>query len=321
MARALITGISGQDGSYLAEFLLSKGYQVAGLLRRVSGQNTERIKDILPALYLYDADIGDIISVERALLDFRPDEVYNLAAQSHVRTSFEQPHYTFNCNTGGLLNLLSAVRIINPDCRVFQASTSEMFGNSGLPCQDEDTPLRPCSPYAVSKVAAHHLVKMHREAYGMYCCSAIMFNHESPRRGIEFVTRSIARGVARIHAGIDQTLDLGNIESRRDWGYAGDYVQAMWLMLQQSKPQDFVIATGETHSVQDFVAAAFAEVGMNWQNHIAINSHLYRPLEVETLCGNPSRACQALGWTARVKFQQLVSMMVSHEVRNLKILL
>ena len=308
--RALITGVTGQDGSYLAELLLEKGYEVFGLVRRSSSPNPWRIAGVAGRLHLLPGDLLDQSSLVRALLESQPDEVYNLAAQSFVPTSFEQPVHTTEVTGLGVMRLLESLRQVAPAARFYQASTSEMFGRVRSSPQDEDTPFHPRSPYGVAKVYAHWATINFREAYGLYAVSGILFNHESPRRGDEFVTQKVARTVARIARGAERELRLGNLEARRDWGHARDYVRAMWLMLQQDEPQDFVISTGRTHTVRDLCEVAFSHVGLDYREHVVVDESFYRPAEVEALCGDPSRAREVLGWSAEIGFEDLVRQMV-----------
>src|SRR5229473_2273681 len=321
--RALIAGITGQDGAYLTEFLLAKGYEVHGLLRRASSFNTERLDHIYhdphvpgPSLRLHYGDLSDGTGLRRVLEKVRPHEVYNLAAQSHVRVSFEIPEYTGEIVAMGTLRLLEALRDHMENSgtavRYYQAGSSEMFG-AAPPPQSERTPFHPRSPYAVSKLAGHWFTVNYREAYGIFACNGILFNHESPRRGETFVTRKITRAVGRIREGLQEKLFLGNLEARRDWGFAGDYVEAMWLMLQQDEPDDYVVATGVSYSVRDFLVAAFAELGMDWQKYVEFDPRYLRPAEVDFLQGNPDKAKAKLGWQPRVDFKQLVKMMVAHD--------
>ena len=321
--RALIAGITGQDGAYLTEFLLAKGYEVHGLLRRASSFNTERLDHIYhdphvpgPGLRLHYGDLSDGTALRRVLEKVQPHEVYNLAAQSHVRVSFEIPEYTGEIVAMGTLRLLEALRDHMENSgtavRYYQAGSSEMFG-AAPPPQSERTPFHPRSPYAVSKLAGHWFTVNYREAYGIFACNGILFNHESPRRGETFVTRKITRAVGRIREGLQEKLFLGNLEARRDWGFAGDYVEAMWLMLQQEMPDDYVVATGVSYSVRDFLAAAFAELGMDWQKYVEFDPRYLRPAEVDFLQGNPDKAKAKLGWQPRVDFKQLVKMMVAHD--------
>ena len=312
MPSALISGITGQDGSYLAELLLSKGYQVSGLVRRLSTPNMSRIAHILDRVTLIEADMGDPISLTHALEKARPDEVYNLAAQSHVGTSFKQPVYTTHINALGALRFLEACRQY-PGIKFYQASTSEMFGNAQISPQNEHTALLPVSPYGISKTFAHHAVRMARESYGLFACSGILFNHESPRRGLDFVTRKITRGLAEIKAGKREYIELGNLYARRDWGYAGDYVEAMWLMLQHSEPDDYVIATGETHSVEEFAQLACNLAGVE-NVHLHYSMEHVRPTDVARLEGDASKARHVLGWRPRTTFLELVAMMVQSDM-------
>jgi GDPmannose 4,6-dehydratase len=312
--RALITGITGQDGSYLAEFLLEKGYRVYGLVRRSSVGNLERIKHLEKDLRLIPGDLTDQNSLIAALVEARPDEVYNLAAQSFVGVSWQQPVLTAQVTALGVTRMLEAIRTVNPRIRFFQASSSEMFGRVQETPQSENTPFYPRSPYGVAKVYGHYITVNYRESYGLFACSGILFNHESPRRGLEFVTRKVSDGVARIKLGLAGELRLGNLESRRDWGYAGDYVQAMWMMLQQDEPGDYVIATGETHSVRELVEIAFSHAGLDWQKYVVVDPRLYRPAEVDLLQGDYSKARSKLGWEPRVSFPELVRMMVDADL-------
>lgn len=315
MNRALITGITGQDGSYLAELLLAKGYEVHGIIRRSSTFSTGRIEHIYDRLHLHYGDVTDGSSLCRLVRTIHPDEVYNLAAQSHVRVSFDQPSYTANATGLGTLALLEAVRDVAPEARVYQASSSEQFGNEPAP-QSEATAFRPRSPYACAKVFAHHIAVNYRESYGLHVSCGILFNHESPRRGETFVTRKIAQAVARITAGKQDRVALGNLDARRDWGFAGDYVGAMWLMLQQERPDDYVIATGETHSVREFLDVACDRVGLDPKAIVEHDPRYDRPAEVDCLLGDASKAKAALGWSPRVGFVDLVHMMVDAEVRR-----
>jgi len=325
MKRALITGVTGQDGAYLAEFLLNKGYEVHGLKRRSSSFNTSRVDGIYADLhengnyfYLHFADMADATSLWKLLYDVQPDEVYNLAAQSHVRVSFDIPEYTADITGTGALRLLEGVRVTGIRTRFYQASSSEMFG-SVPPPQHERTPFHPRSPYACAKVFAHNTTVNYRESYGMFACCGILFNHESPRRGETFVTRKIARAVARIKYGLQRKVYLGNLEARRDWGYAPEYVEAMWRMLQQDTPRDYVIGTGETHSVRDFLSAAFAHAGLDWREFLESDPRYLRPAEVDALQADTSLAQRELGWTHRVGFQQLVGIMVDAEMEELAV--
>jgi GDPmannose 4,6-dehydratase len=322
--RALITGITGQDGSYLTEFLLDKGYEVHGIVRRASSFNTDRLDALyhdphLPGrpLFLHYGDVADGTVLRRILERVQPVEVYNLAAQSHVKVSFEEPEYTADIVAVGTLRLLDSVadyiaRTGN-GVRFYQAGSSEMFGGSPPP-QDEGTPFYPRSPYAVSKLAAHWFTVNYREAHGLFACNGILFNHESPRRGETFVTRKITRAIGRIKTGLQKKLFLGNLDARRDWGFAGDYVEAMWLMLQQQKPDDYVVATGEAHSVREFVKLAFSFAELDWEKFVEIDPKYFRATEVDFLHGNPAKAMKALGWKPKVTFEQLVRMMVEHDL-------
>ncbi|MBI2561174.1 MAG: GDP-mannose 4,6-dehydratase [candidate division NC10 bacterium] len=311
---AVITGITGQDGSYLADFLLGKGYRVVGMVRRSSTENFERIEHLRGKVEICQADLLDQLSLINLLRQVRPREVYNLASQSFVPTSWEQPVLTGEFTALGVTRMLEAVRLVDPEIRFYQASSSEMFGKVHEVPQTERTPFYPRSPYGVAKVYGHWITVNYRESYGIFACSGILFNHESPRRGKEFVTRKVTDGVARIKKGLGQTLPLGNLEARRDWGYAGDYVEAMWLMLQQSQPDDYVIATGETHPVRELCQIAFARVGLNWQEHVVVDPKFVRPAEVDLLQGDASKAKRVLGWQPRVSFQQLIQMMVDADI-------
>lgn len=314
--RALITGITGQDGSYLAEFLLSKGYEVHGLKRRSSSFNTGRLDHIIDRITLHYADLSDASGIWKVLHSVAPNEVYNLAAQSHVRVSFDQPEYTADVTAIGALRLLEGIRVTGVDTKLYQASSSEMFGSSPAP-QSESTPFHPRSPYACSKLFAHSTVVNYRESYGMFACSGILFNHESPRRGETFVTRKITMAVARIKRGLQTDLILGNLEARRDWGYAGEYVEAMWRMLQQPNPIDYVIGTGETHSVVEFAEAAFARVGLDWRDYVRTDPRYWRPAEVDELQADPSHAARRLHWTPKLRFRALVNLMVDADMEAL----
>jgi GDPmannose 4,6-dehydratase len=317
MRVALITGITGQDGSYLAELLLAKGYVVHGIVRRSSTFGTQRIEHIFNRLNLHYGDVTDGGAMARLVAEIEPDELYNLAAQSHVRVSFDQPAYTAEAVGLGALNVLEAARVV-PGCRVYQASSSEMYGQVAETPQRETTPFRPRSPYGVAKVYAHWITVNYRESYGMHASCGILFNHESPRRGETFVTRKITRAAARIASGIPETLYLGNLDARRDWGHAADYVEAMWLMLQQDEPDDYVIATGETHSVREFCERAFAHVGLDYRDHVEIDPRYYRPAEVDLLQGDASKARRQLGWVPRVTFGGLVAGMMDAELQELR---
>jgi GDPmannose 4,6-dehydratase len=312
---ALITGITGQDGSYLAELLLEKGYEVYGIVRRLSTPNTARIEHITDEIILLEGDLSDQTSLNIAVQTSQPDEVYNLAAQSFVATSWNQPVLTGDITGLGTTRILEAIRQFSPTAKMYQASSSEMFGKSDVP-QKESTPFHPRSPYAVAKVYAYHATVNYRESYNMFCCNGILFNHESPRRGIEFVTRKITDGVARIYHGTLKELRLGNLDAKRDWGYAGDYVKAMHLMLQQTEPDDFVIATGESHSVKEFVELAFEEVGLDWQKHVTQDERYMRPADVPELRGDISKANKKLGWGPTVKFNDLVKIMVQADMEK-----
>jgi len=316
--RALITGITGQDGSYLAEFLLDKGYQVWGVTRRTSSHHFERIAHLEGQLELVSADLLDQSSLASVLAEVRPDEVYNLAAQSFVPTSWRQPVLTAEFTAVGVTRLLEAIRSVDPSIRFYQASSSEMFGKVREVPQNESTPFHPRSPYGVAKCYGHWITVNYRESYGLYACSGILFNHESPRRGLEFVTRKVTDGVARIALGLASELRLGNLDAKRDWGYAGDYVEAMWLMLQQPEPDDYVIATGETHSVRELVEIAFGHVGLDWERYVVIDPKLVRPAEVDLLLGDASKARRQLGWKPRVTFRQLVERMVEADLARLR---
>ena len=315
--RALVTGVTGQDGSYLAEFLLDRGYEVYGLVRRSSSSNQERLVGVRDRIRLISGDLLDQSSLMRALTEARPQEVYNLAAQSFVPTSWSEPVFTAEATALGVTRVLEAMRAVAPEARFYQASTSEMFGNAPAP-QSEETAFHPRSPYGVTKVYGHMATVNYREPYGMYAVSGILFNHESPRRGHEFVTRKVSRAVARIAAGLESELCLGNLEARRDWGYAGDYVEAMWLMLQQETPRDYVIATGETHSVRELCEVAFACAGLDWQEFVRVDQSLLRPAEVDHLIGDPSRARTELGWQPAVSFKELVQRMVEADIEQVQ---
>ena len=318
MKTALITGINGQDGSYLAEHLLGQGYKVYGLVRRTSIRNLERVSHLLEQIELLNGDLLDQNSLINAVAEAQPDEIYNLAAQSFVPASFSQPVLTGEFTALGVTRMLEAVRIVNQKIRFYQASSSEMFGKVQSVPQDEETKFHPRSPYGVAKLYGHWITVNFRESYGMYAVSGILFNHESPRRGTEFVTRKITLAAARIAAGKQKELKLGNLDARRDWGFTGDFVEAMRLMLQQDAPKDFVIGTGETHTVQDFVQAAFGHVGLDWKKHVVIDPKLVRPAEVDLLISNPRRAREELGWTPKVSFAELVRMMVDADVALLQ---
>ena len=312
--RALITGITGQDGSYLAELLLSKGYEVHGMVRRSSSENFERIDHLREQVTLHQGDLLDQYSLSLVLEQSQPDEVYNLAAQSFVPTSWSQPILTGEFTGLGVAKVLEAIRHTRPKTRFYQASSSEMFGKVREVPQTEATPFYPRSPYGVAKVYGHHITVNYRESFGLYAVSGILFNHESPRRGLEFVTRKITDGVARILSGKSKNLALGNLDAKRDWGFAGDYVEAMWMMLQQPTPEDFVIATNEMHTVRDLCEIAFGRVGLDAQDHVVIDPAFVRPAEVDGLIGNPAKAKTRLGWSPKVSFRQLVEMMVDADV-------
>ena len=316
--KVLITGITGQDGAYLAELLLAKNYTVHGVVRRASTENFERISHISDKVTLHQADLLDQYSLASAIEKVRPHEVYNLAAQSFVPTSWSQPLLTGEFTALGVTRMLEAIRFVDPNIRFYQASSSEMFGKVQEMPQTEKTPFWPRSPYGVAKVYGHWITVNYRESYNLFACSGILFNHESPRRGLEFVTRKITDAVARIKMGLQEKLQLGNIDAKRDWGYAGDYVRAMWLMLQQDEPDDFVISTGEKHSVREFVELSFEHVGLNWQEHVEIDSKLFRPAEVNTLRGNPEKARKVLGWEPTVSFAELAQMMVDADMERVK---
>ena len=315
--RALITGITGQDGSYLAEFLLEKNYEVIGMVRRSSTLNFQRIEHIQEDITLVSGDLMDQVSLINILETHRPDEVYNLAAQSFVQTSWDQPVFTGEVTALGVTRVLDAIRVVDPDIRFYQASSSEMFGKVREVPQTEQTPFYPRSPYGVAKVYGHWITVNYRESYDLYACSGICFNHESPRRGHEFVTRKIARSVARIKSGLQNELRLGNLDSRRDWGYAPDYVQGMWLMLQQETPDDYVLATGSTHTVQRFVELAFGAVDLDYKAYVVQDPRFMRPAEVDLLVGNPEKAQEKLGWRAETQFNELVRIMVEAELSSI----
>jgi len=315
--RALITGVTGQDGSYLAEFLLHKGYEVSGMIRRASTENVDRIAHIANDITLVQGDLLDQPSLTSVLQETYPTEVYNLGAQSFVPTSWRQPVLTAEFSAIGVIRMLEAIRSVDPSIRFYQASSSEMFGQAVEVPQSERTPFHPRSPYGVAKVYGHFATVNYRESYDLFAVSGILFNHESPRRGLEFVSRKISDGVARIKLGLAKELRLGNLDARRDWGFAGDYVEAMWLMLQRDEPSDYVVATGVEHSVRDFVEAAFERAGLDWKAHVVIDPELLRPAEVECLVGDASRARAELGWELRVPFGELVEMMVDADIARL----
>ncbi len=314
---ALVTGISGQDGSYLAEFLLAKGYEVHGMMRRTSTKSSGRIDHLKDKFTLHEGDLLDSTSLTRLLEQVRPDEVYNLAAQSFVPVSWEQPIFTSEVTGLGVTRMLDAVLHVDKSTRFYQASSSEMFGKVRESPQSEATPFYPRSPYGVAKAYGHHITVNYRESYGMYACSGILFNHESPRRGLEFVTRKIANAVARIKLGLDEELRLGNLDAKRDWGHARDYVRAMWMMLQQDAPDDYVVGTGEMHSVREFVEIAFDHVGLDWQEYVVVDPKFYRPAEVDQLLANPTKAREKLGWVPKVTFEELVREMVDKDLDGL----
>lgn len=320
MKKALITGVTGQDGSYLAEFLLAKGYKVAGLTRRTSTINNERIMQIQDQIDLVQGDLLDQSSLTSALLETEPDEVYNLAAQSFVKTSWNQPVLTGEFTAIGVTRMLEAIRAVNPKIRFYQASSSEMFGKVTETPQRETTRFYPRSPYGVAKVYGHYITVNYRESYDLYACSGILFNHESPRRGLEFVTRKISHAVAKISLGLQDKIELGNLDAKRDWGFAGDYVEAMWMMLQEEAPDDYVIATGGSHSVEEFVVEAFNVVGIeDWRRYVDANKEEFmRPAEVDNLIGDYSKAKEKLGWSPRTSFAELVKMMVEADVELIK---
>jgi GDPmannose 4,6-dehydratase len=318
LPKALITGITGQDGSYLAEFLLEKGYEVVGLVRRSSTVNFSRIEHIQDQLVLVSGDLLDEMSLIRALQEHRPGEVYNLAAQSFVQTSWTQPVFTGEVTALGVTRLLDAVRIVDPGIRFYQASSSEQFGKVRKVPQNEKTPFYPRSPYGVAKVYAHWITVNYRESYGLHATCGILFNHESIRRGLEFVTRKVTHGVARIKLGLDTELRLGNLDAQRDWGFAGDYVRAMWSMLQQDEPDDYVIATGETHSVQRLCEVAFGHVDLDWQAHVVQDPCFMRPAEVDLLVGDASKAGRVLGWEPVVTFEEMIRSMVDADLEMLR---
>lgn len=317
MPTALITGITGQDGSYLAEFLLARGYEVVGVVRRTSHDSYERIGHLLDHLSIVPADLLDQHSLTSVIRDVKPDEIYNLAAQSFVPTSWTQPVLTGEFTALGVTRLLEAIRLAHPAAKFYQASSSEMFGEVAETPQSETTAFHPRSPYGVAKVYGHWITINYRESYGMFCVSGILFNHESPRRGLEFVTRKVTDAVARIKLGQISVVHLGNLEARRDWGYAGDYVEAMWLMLQRAEPDDYVVGSGETHSVRELVQIAFGHVGLDWEKYVDIDPSLMRPAEVERLQANPAKAKRVLGWEPKVSFEQLVTMMVDADIEKL----
>ncbi|MCS6834624.1 MAG: GDP-mannose 4,6-dehydratase [Anaerolineae bacterium] len=316
--KALITGVTGQDGSYLAELLLSKGYEVYGMVRRTSTVRYERIKHIQDQIHIIQGDLQDQTSLSRAIADIQPDEIYNLAAQSFVPTSWNQPVFTGEATALGVTRMLEAIHTVKPDTRFYQASSSEMFGKVQEVPQRETTPFYPRSPYGVAKVYGHWITVNYRESYDMFAVSGILFNHESPRRGLEFVTRKVSYHAAKIKLGLAHELRIGNLDAQRDWGFAGDYVEAMWLMLQQDSPDDYVIATGKTHSVERLLEVAFSCVDLDWKNHVVQDARFMRPAEVDLLIGDPSHAKAKLGWQPRISFEQLIQMMVEADLERLK---
>jgi GDPmannose 4,6-dehydratase len=318
MPTALITGLTGQDGSHLAEFLLGKGYRVVGMVRRSSTVTFQRIEHIQDQIELVPGDLLDQMSMVDALRDYQPDEVYNLAAQSFVPTSWRQPVFTGEATALGVTRILEAIRITDPGIRFYQASSSEMFGKVRETPQNENTPFYPRSPYGVAKVYGHWITVNYRESYDLFACSGILFNHEGPRRGLEFLPRKVSYGVAKIALGLAEDLHLGNLDSRRDWGYAGDYVRAMWMMLQQDHADDYVVGTGETHSVRELCQAAFSHVGLDWQEFVVVDPKFYRPAEVDLLISDPAKARRVLGWKPEVEFRSLVEMMVDADLELLR---
>ncbi len=316
--KALITGITGQDGSYLAEFLLEKGYEVHGMVRRSSTEHFDRIETLQEHIQLHQADLLDQLSIVTIIRDIRPHEVYNFAAQSFVPTSWSQPLLTGEFTALGVTRVLEAIRLVDPTIRFYQASSSEMFGNIRQEPQNEQTPFWPRSPYGVAKVYGHWITVNYRESYGIFACSGILFNHESPLRGKEFVSRKVTDAVARIKLGLQDTLPMGNLEAKRDWGFAGDYVQAAWLMLQQETPDDYVVATGVKHSVRELVELAFSHVGLDWRDYVQTDPKLIRPAEVNTLCGDASKARRVLGWEPKVSFAELIRMMVDADLERVR---
>ena len=315
---ALITGITGQDGSYLADFLLTKGYKVYGLVRRSSVEKFDNIAHCKDKVELIQGDLTDQNSLNFIIKELNPDEVYNLGAQSFVPTSWNQPLLTADVTALGVTRLLEAIRLNNPKIKFYQASSSEMFGKVRETPQNEKTIFYPRSPYGVAKVYGHFITVNYRESYGIFACSGILFNHESPRRGLEFVTRKVTNSVARIKLGLQKELRMGNLDAKRDWGFAGDYVEAMWLMMQQEQPEDYVIATGEMHSIRELLEIAFSHVGLNYKDHVVIDQKFIRPAEVDLLCGDASKAENVLGWKPKVNFEQLIKMMVDHDVAFVK---
>jgi GDPmannose 4,6-dehydratase len=318
MKKALITGVTGQDGSYLAEFLLGKGYKVLGMVRRTSTINFDRITHIQNDIELVQGDLLDQVSLIAILQEHRPDEVYNLAAQSFVPTSFEQPVLTGEFTALGVTRVLDAIRLVDKNIKFYQASSSEMFGKVRQVPQNENTPFYPRSPYGAAKVYGHWITVNYRESYGLFACSGILFNHEAPRRGLEFVTHKVTHGAAKIKLGLADELRLGNLEAQRDWGYAGDYVEAMWLMLQQDEPNDYVIATGKTHSVRELCELAFGHLGLDYRDYVVSDPKFYRPAEVDQLVGDASKARKILGWEPKVSFEELIQMMVDADMEALQ---
>jgi GDPmannose 4,6-dehydratase len=318
MKKALITGVTGQDGSYLAEFLLGKGYKVLGMVRRTSTVNFDRITHIQNDIELVQGDLLDQVSLIAILQEHHPDEVYNLAAQSFVPTSFEQPVLTGECTALGVTRVLDAIRLVDKNIRFYQASSSEMFGKVREVPQNEDTPFYPRSPYGAAKVYGHWITVNYRESYDLFACSGILFNHESPRRGLEFVTHKVTHGAAKIKLGLADELRLGNLESQRDWGYVGDYVEAMWLMLQQDEPDDYVIATGKTHSVRELCEVTFGYLGLDYRDYVVSDPKFYRPAEVDQLVGDAGKARRVLGWEPRVSFEELIHIMVDADMEALQ---
>ncbi|MEK6958774.1 MAG: GDP-mannose 4,6-dehydratase [archaeon] len=322
--KAIITGITGQDGSYLAELLLSKGYEVYGIIRRSSSFNTGRIDHIYkdphekPKLHLIYGDLSDSSSIGKVVRDVQPDEFYNLGAQSHVRVSFDEPEYTCDITGLGVLRCLEAIRSFSPQTKFYQASSSEMFGKVQEPIQSETTPFYPRSPYGCSKVFGYWITRNYRESYNIFACNGILFNHESPRRGETFVTRKITKAIAKIKLGLQDKLYLGNLDAKRDWGYAKEYVEAMWLMLQQKEPEDYVVATGETHSVKEFLEEAFSYAGLDWKKYVKIDQRYMRPAEVDLLIGDPSKAKKKMGWAPKTTFKQLVKLMVDSDMAEVE---
>ena len=321
MRRALITGITGQDGSFLSELLLEKGYEVHGIIRRVALEDPQhhlwRLRHVLDKIQLHAASMESFASLFRVVAEVKPDECYHLAAQSFVSYSFDDEFSTINTNINGTHFILSALKDMAPDCRMYFAASSEMFGNTVETPQNESTPFIPRSPYGISKLAGYHLARNYREAYGLFACNGILFNHESERRGFEFVTRKISNGVAKIKMGLEKEIRLGNLDARRDWGYSPDYVRAMWMMLQQDKPDDYVVATGQSHSVRDLVAQAFSVLDLDWQDYVEVDEQFFRPAEIFELRGDASKAKQKLGWSPTVSFEEMIKIMVEHDYNRL----